>query len=224
MRTGDEIDACILGCPHASIREIAEFANLLKGRKVAQGVRLWVDTARGTKGNADAMGYTKIIEEAGGRIITESCPTNIRIPAKTHRHTRVQTGPLRARHAGMRSHHRQDRGLCADRRWRESGWAMREKIEIKGRSVVRGRAAGEALVADATLSFWGEVDAVTGRIIAVGHPLEGESLRDRVLIIRSTKGSSGTPMILKLAKLEGNAPVALVNVEVDGLAAARLHR
>ena len=96
---------------------------------------------------------------------------------------------------------------------------MREKIEIKGRSVVRGRAAGEALVADATLSFWGEVDAVTGRIIAVGHPLEGESLRDRVLIIRSTKGSSGTPMILKLAKLEGNAPVALVNVEVDGLAA-----
>ena len=82
MRTGDEIDACILGCPHASIREIAEFANLLKGRKVAQGVRLWVDTARGTKGNADAMGYTKIIEEAGGRIITESCPTNIRIPAK----------------------------------------------------------------------------------------------------------------------------------------------
>ena len=82
VRTGDVIDACILGCPHASIREIAEFANLLKGRKVAQGVRLWVDTARGTKGNADAMGYTKIIEEAGGRIITESCPTNIRIPAK----------------------------------------------------------------------------------------------------------------------------------------------
>ena len=96
---------------------------------------------------------------------------------------------------------------------------MREKIEIKGRSVVRGRAAGEALVADATLSFWGEVDAVTGRIIAVGHPLEGESLRDRVLVIRSTKGSSGTPMILNLAKLEGNAPVAFVNVEVDGLAA-----
>jgi predicted aconitase with swiveling domain len=92
-------------------------------------------------------------------------------------------------------------------------------FQIAGRGVVRGCAQGEALVADATLSFWGEVDAVTGRVIAVGHPLEGASLAGRVLIIRSTKGSSGTPMVLRLASLEGNAPAAMVNVEVDGLAA-----
>lgn len=93
------------------------------------------------------------------------------------------------------------------------------EIVIKGRGVVKGRAQGEALVADAMLSFWGEVDAVTGRVIAVGHPLEGQSLAGRVLVIRSTKGSSATPMMLRLAWLEGNAPAALVNVEVDGLAA-----
>jgi predicted aconitase with swiveling domain len=92
-------------------------------------------------------------------------------------------------------------------------------IDIKGRGVVKGCAQGEALVADATLSFWGEVDAITGRVISVGHPLEGKSLAGRVLVIRSTKGSSGTPMMLRLAWLEGNAPAALVNVEVDGLAA-----
>ena len=80
--TGDEIDTVILGCPHASIRELAHIAHLLKGKKVADGVRLWIDTARGTKGNADAMGYTKIIEEAGGQILCDTCPTNIRIPAK----------------------------------------------------------------------------------------------------------------------------------------------
>ena len=96
---------------------------------------------------------------------------------------------------------------------------MSEVIEIKGKGIVKGTAQGEALVADATLSFWGEVDAVTGRVISVGHPLQGASLRGKVLVIRSTKGSSGTPMILNLAKLEGNAPVALVNVEVDSLAA-----
>lgn len=96
---------------------------------------------------------------------------------------------------------------------------MTDILEIRGRSVVKGKGEGEALVADATLSFWGEVDAVTGKIIAVGHPLEGESLRGRVLVIRSTKGSSGTPMILNLARLEGNAPVAFINVEVDSLAA-----
>ncbi len=96
---------------------------------------------------------------------------------------------------------------------------MTETIEIKGRGVVKGRAEGEALVADAMLSFWGEVDPVTGRVIAVGHPLEGQSLRGRVLVIRSTKGSSATPMVLNLAKLEGTAPAAFVNIEVDSLAA-----
>lgn len=80
--TGDEIDAVILGCPHASIREIAEIASLLKNNRVAAGVRLWVDTARGTKANADAMGYTKITEEAGGRILCDTCPTNMRIAAR----------------------------------------------------------------------------------------------------------------------------------------------
>ena len=96
---------------------------------------------------------------------------------------------------------------------------MSESLEIKGRGVVKGRAEGEALVADAMLSFWGEVDAVTGKVIAVGHPLEGKSLRGRVLVIRSTKGSSATPMTMKLAKLEGTAPAAFVNLEIDSLAA-----
>jgi len=82
QRTGDDIDSVILGCPHASIREIAEIAALLRGKRVAQPVRLWIDTARGTKGGADAMGYTKIIEDAGGCILCDTCPTNLRIPAR----------------------------------------------------------------------------------------------------------------------------------------------
>ena len=96
---------------------------------------------------------------------------------------------------------------------------MSDTLEIKARGVVKGRAEGEALVADAMLSFWGEVDPVSGKVIAVGHPLEGECLRGRVLVIRSTKGSSATPMVLNLAKLEGNAPAAFINIEVDSLAA-----
>lgn len=96
---------------------------------------------------------------------------------------------------------------------------MSETFAVRGKRVVGGCAEGEALVADAMLSFWGEVDPVTGVVIAVGHPLQGCSLRGRVLVIRSTKGSSATPMVLGLAKLEGNAPAAFINVEVDSLAA-----
>ena len=95
---------------------------------------------------------------------------------------------------------------------------MTERLEIPCRGVVKGKAQGEALVAPTTLSFWGEVDPVTGRVIASGHPLEGQCLRGKVLVIRSTKGSSATPMVVGLAHREGNAPVAFVNTDVDCLA------
>ncbi len=95
---------------------------------------------------------------------------------------------------------------------------MTQTFEIRCRGLVGGKAETQALVAPATLPFWGEVDPVSGRIIASGHPLEGETLRGRVLIIRSTKGSSGTPFVMGLAYAEGNTLVAMVNTDVDALA------
>ena len=95
---------------------------------------------------------------------------------------------------------------------------MADSIVINCRGLVKGQAEGEALVAPTTLSFWGEVDPISGRIIASGHPLEGKSLRGKVLIIESTKGSSATPLVIGLARRENNAPVAFVNVNVDALA------
>ena len=95
---------------------------------------------------------------------------------------------------------------------------MANSICINCRGVVKGRAEGEALVAATTLSFWGEVDPVSGRVIAAGHPLEGECLGGKVLVIKSTKGSSATPLVIGLAHSEGNAPVAFVNTDIDALA------
>ena len=95
---------------------------------------------------------------------------------------------------------------------------MDNSIRINCRGVVKGRVGGEALVAPTTLSFWGEVDPLSGRIIASGHPLEGECLGGKVLVIRSTKGSSATPLVIGLAHREGNAPVAFVNTDIDALA------
>ncbi len=95
---------------------------------------------------------------------------------------------------------------------------MASVIEIKCRGLVKGKALGEALVAPTTLSFWGEVDPGSGRVIASGHPLEGQTLRGKVLVIRSTKGSSATPLVIGLAQQQGNAPVAFVNTDVDCLA------
>lgn len=81
--TGDRIDTVILGCPHASLQEIAEIALFLKGKHVAEGVKLWVCTAYATRANAERMGYAGWINDAGGYVFVDTCPTNsMRVDAK----------------------------------------------------------------------------------------------------------------------------------------------
>jgi hypothetical protein len=68
---GEDIDFVSIGCPHASIAEIAEVARLLNGRKVK--TEFWITTARSTKQLADLRGYTKTIEEAGAKFACDTC-------------------------------------------------------------------------------------------------------------------------------------------------------
>jgi hypothetical protein len=81
--TGDRIDTVILGCPHASLREVAEIALYLKDKHVADGATLWVCMAYATRASADRMGYARLITEAGGYLFIDTCPTNsMRVKAK----------------------------------------------------------------------------------------------------------------------------------------------
>jgi len=66
-----EIDFVSIGCPHASIHEIAELASLLDGKKVKK--EFWITTARPTKRIADEAGYSKIIEDAGAKFAADTC-------------------------------------------------------------------------------------------------------------------------------------------------------
>jgi len=68
---GIEIDFVSIGCPHASIHEIANLAKLLDGKKVKK--EFWITTARPTKKIADETGYTKIIEDAGAKFAADTC-------------------------------------------------------------------------------------------------------------------------------------------------------
>jgi len=69
----EEITFVSLGCPHLSIAQIAQIAEFLKGKKVREGVTLWLATARSTKALAEAAGYAAIIEEAGGIFACDTC-------------------------------------------------------------------------------------------------------------------------------------------------------
>jgi predicted aconitase len=68
-----DIDLVCIGCPHCSIKEIAEIARLVEGRKVAANTEFWVATSRTAKQLADQRGYTATIERAGGKFACDTC-------------------------------------------------------------------------------------------------------------------------------------------------------
>jgi predicted aconitase len=68
-----DIDFVCVGCPHCSIKEIAQIAELLKDKKIAANTEFWVATSRTAKQLADRRGYTEIIERAGGKFACDTC-------------------------------------------------------------------------------------------------------------------------------------------------------
>ena len=83
-------------------------------------------------------------------------------------------------------------------------------IVLHGRTVVRGSAAGEALVTRDTISGWGGVNALKGTIIESRHELRGQSFTDKVLVFPGAKGSSGWSVAFHMTRLAGTAPKALI--------------
>jgi predicted aconitase len=74
------VDYIMLGCPHASIDQFRDVARLLAGKKIK--THLWMFTSRAVKSVADISGYTKIIENAGGVVMTDTCSSIARAVPK----------------------------------------------------------------------------------------------------------------------------------------------
>ncbi|MBI2567346.1 MAG: DUF126 domain-containing protein [Candidatus Schekmanbacteria bacterium] len=90
---------------------------------------------------------------------------------------------------------------------------------MTGRSVSPGRASGLALVSPAPIGFYGGVDARTGVVIEVGHPLEGRSVAGTVLVFPCGKGSTVGSYVIYGLKKNGVAPCAIVTAEVETIVA-----
>jgi predicted aconitase len=69
----EALDFICIGCPHASINEIAEIAILLKNKKVSPNVEFWITTSRSMKQIAEKINYVKTIEQAGGKFACDTC-------------------------------------------------------------------------------------------------------------------------------------------------------
>ena len=71
--TSSKIDFVMLGCPHYTLKQVEEVARLLDGKKIHDGVSLWVCTSATTKTLAEKTGYVGVIEKAGGHVVVDTC-------------------------------------------------------------------------------------------------------------------------------------------------------
>ena len=92
------------------------------------------------------------------------------------------------------------------------------KKTLQGRSIVKGRAEGRALVTGDCISFMGSTNPMTGFIIEHGHELEGCCMKDHILCFPSSKGSTGGSYMLYDAVKRGVGPLAIVNAEAESIA------
>jgi predicted aconitase len=69
-----DIDFVMLGCPHNSIDQVWLIASMLDGKKISANTQLWVHTPRAIRQVADRNGYTKMISDAGGVVMSDTCP------------------------------------------------------------------------------------------------------------------------------------------------------
>ena len=80
--------------PGASLAEVAQIASRLRGRRLAEGVRLWVCMAYATRCAAERLGFAQAIRDAGGYLFVDTCPTNsMRVDA-----TRIVTAGFKQAH------------------------------------------------------------------------------------------------------------------------------
>jgi hypothetical protein len=71
--TRSKVDFVMLGCPHYTLKQLEEVANLLRGKKIHEGVSFWVATSATTKTLAEKTGYVDIIQRAGGHVVVDTC-------------------------------------------------------------------------------------------------------------------------------------------------------
>jgi len=80
----------------------------------------------------------------------------------------------------------------------------------QARGVVKGRATGAALVSRTALSFLGDLDIRTGRVVGRSSDLMGELVSGRVLVLPASRGSAGAWRFLYQLRTHGTHPAGLI--------------
>ena len=235
-----EVDLVTIGCPQASIEEIERTAGFVKGKRIP-GKRLWVFTSSVNFDEANEKGYVETIEKAGGMVLRETCPEVVHYNHKKVKH--ILTNSMKAEHylkSGLNSintsvsrlseciKHAENKKLITRETVKEikiksknlvsSKTLKTDILEISGKGLESQKEwdiTGEALVTDVPITFLGFVNRETGTIEEEGHPLDGVSMANKILIFPKGSGSTVAPYVLLGLFYNGNGPKAIINTDLD---------
>ena len=90
---------------------------------------------------------------------------------------------------------------------------------MKARTIYPGKVKGVALVSHEPIGFYGGIDMKTGIVIEKGHPLEGKSVKGKILVFPYGKGSTVGSYVIYGLKKNGVAPLAIINKETETIVA-----
>ncbi len=92
-------------------------------------------------------------------------------------------------------------------------------IIVKGRSISKGCAEGEALVCREPVGFNFGIDVANGVITEYNHELFGRSVKDKILLFPHGKGSTGGSYVLYQLARNKTGPKAIINMTTETIIA-----
>ena len=242
-----QVDLVVIGCPQASLEEIRITAAAVRSHsemgQLIPDERLWVFTSRHNYQLAEADGSIGILEEAGAVILQDTCPEVT--PYNRNHYNHLMTNSLKAEHyltSGLNKMptsvgtiqdciaHAFNPGLSEGEVTQLQPKAQPQHASAKthqsgGCSITGGglesqgdwEVEGRAMVTDVAITYLGYVNRDSGVIEEVGHPLDGQSIEDTILIYPKGSGSTVAPYVLMGLIYTGKGPRAIVNRDVCSL-------
>ncbi len=242
-----QVDLVVIGCPQASLEEIRLTASAVRSHMEMGAVipdqRLWVFTSQENYDLAIADGSIALLEEGGAVVLKDTCPEVT--PYNREKYNHLLTNSLKAEHyltSGLNRlptsvmpiqdcvHHAFQPDLSAGPRPVLTAKAQPQHASTKshqtGEMVVSGRGLqsqsdfvvqGRAMVTDVPITYLGYVNRDTGVVEETGHPLDGQAVKDTVLIYPKGSGSTVAPYVLMGLLYTGMGPKAVVNRDVCAL-------
>ena len=235
-----KVDLVTIGCPQASFDEIQRTAEYLIDNVVPDN-RLWIFTSSANFDKAKDKGLVDKIEKAGGLMLRETCPEVVHYNHEKVKH--ILTNSMKAEHylkSGLNAidtsvakledcirfaakpdlleYTKKEELITRNVDYDSAKTHQEGKLQISGKGLNSQDTwdiEGEALVTDVPITFLGFVNRITGVIEEEGHPINGLSMKNKILIFPKGSGSTVAPYVLLGLFYNGNGPKAIINTELD---------